>query len=116
MATRRLMLSAITRTNRHQVMAEINDAVMAAGGWVVGHTLFSNMATAFQLMLPSGRIGSFAQTLQALGVRFDEESLAQFGSLPAGAAQAEDEMPISLNVTFVHDEPDLRRDVPAVPG
>jgi hypothetical protein len=44
-----------------------------------------------------------AAAMQALGERAEAEA-------------AEAEVSGSLSVTFIHDEPDLRREIPAVPG
>lgn len=112
----RLMLSAVTRRNRHDAMADINDAVAAAGGWVEGHTLFSNIATTFRVFLPEGRIGAFADAVERLGVHVDAESRGKLASLVRGPSTTDDERALSLNLTFLHDEPDLRREVPMVPG
>lgn len=114
MRPKRLMLSAVTKVGRHQVMADINDAVIGAGGWVVNHTLYANLATVFQLMMPAHRVVAFLEALEELHVRLDSESLAQADVLRGNAN--EDELPLCLNVTFIHNEPDLRREVPAVPG
>lgn len=114
MRPRPITLSAVTRQNRHGVMAEINDAVMASGGWVVNHTLFSNIATVFQLALPPARLAAFADKVNALGVHIDAESWTKIAdAAPAGSGE---EIIVSLTVTFVHDEPDLKRTVPMVPG
>lgn len=112
----RLMLSAVTRRNRHDAMADINDAVAAAGGWVEGHTLFSNIATTFRVFLPEGGIAAFADAVERLGVHIDAESREKLASLSSGQSTGDDERSVSLNLTFIHHEPDLRREVPMVPG
>jgi hypothetical protein len=97
-------------------MADINDRVLAAGGWVSGHTLFSNIATTFQIVLPPDRIGAFAHAVHDAGVQLDAAGLKTIDDLPTESVGPDSESQLSLNVTFVHDEPDLRREVPAVPG
>lgn len=115
MRPQRLMLSAVTWANRHDAMAGINDAVLAAGGWIEGHTLFSNIATTFRIELPEGRIPALAEALETLGILLDDESRDRLAALrpppDKGAERA-----LSLSVTFIHNEPDLRREVPMVPG
>jgi hypothetical protein len=109
------MLSAVTRRNRHEVMTEVNDAVVAAGGWVEGHTLFSNIATTFRTVLPEPAVSAFAAAVVQLGVHLDAESIDAIAAIGSAPRQAT-ERSVTLNVTFVHDEPDLRREVPMVPG
>ncbi|OCW57552.1 hypothetical protein AWJ14_01655 [Hoeflea olei] len=110
-----LMLSAVTRANRHGVMREIDDAAVSCGGWIEGHTLFSNVAATFRFVLPAGGLEAFAARIAAAGLQLDGAGLAALSKRVASAA-ADDELPGALAVTFVHDEPDLRREIPAVPG
>ncbi|KGF68606.1 hypothetical protein LL06_15395 [Hoeflea sp. BAL378] len=115
-----LMLSAVTRTNRHAAMRGIDDIVVSLGGWIEGHTLFSNIAATFRFVLPASALASFAGRVDALGVHIDQAGLAALAARsPAGGEEneaGEAEVAGALSVTFVHDEPDLRREIPAIPG
>lgn len=111
-----LMMSGVTKADRHRVTAEVNDAISAAGGWVINHTLFSNIAITIQCSLLAERLDDFRERVIGAGVRLDDESLARIGAAVAQHASETMDMTASLNVTFIHDEPDLRREVPAVPG
>ncbi|WP_271936698.1 hypothetical protein [Roseofilum reptotaenium] len=56
-----------------------------------------------------------AVTLQETGLQLSQESLEQL--MPAhDSTLKEQELVGTLQITFVHNEPDLRRDIPAVPG
>ena len=113
---KRLALNAVTKRNRFDVMAEIDDAAAGFGGWIAGHTLFSNIATTFQCVVPLRHVAPFGERLAALSLSLDGESKAQLTEQAGSTADPETEVNIALNVTFIHDEPDLRRDVPMVPG
>ena len=82
---------------------------------MVDHTLFSNIAITIRLSLPIGKLGDFRSRLGEAGVRLDDASAEQ-SQIIARDDDGEAEITVSLNITFVHDEPDLRRPVPAVPG
>lgn len=112
----RLMLAAMTKRNRHQAMADLNDAIMATGGWVIDHTLFSNIATTFRAAVPQKQLASFFDSLDSLEIHVDEDGKRDIAALLAENRDGLSEMEISLNVTFIHDEPDIRREVPMVPG
>lgn len=116
MRPRIIMLTGVTHANRHQVTAEINDAVVSSGGWVTDHTFFSNIATNFRMVLAPEGLARFRDLVNAAGVHLDDESEAVISALMAKEKGLPDELPASLNVTFIHNEPDLRREVPAVPG
>ncbi len=111
-----LFLLGITRHERHRVIAEIGEAISAAGGWIVDHTSFSNIAIAIRFSLPPRGLDEWRRRIEASGVRLDEASLAHLRQAFEDALENDEEMSASLNVTFIHDEPDLRQVVPAVPG
>ena len=107
---RLVQLQAITRQNRHEVNRFIFDTVSSLGGWIDDVQMYSNLMSTIRMTLPLGRYGEFAEALTDSGVPVD---------LPEHlAVSSEDtrEQPASLQVTFVHNEPDLRREIPAVPG
>jgi hypothetical protein len=49
-------------------------------------------------------------------VRLDTESLDRLTNAISAAPSHDQEIACALNVTFSHNEPDMRREVPAVPG
>jgi hypothetical protein len=116
MRPRIIMLTGVTHANRHQVTADVNDAVVSSGGWVTDHTFFSNIATNFRMVLAPAGLARFHELVLKAGVHLDEESEAALADLIAKEKGLPEELPASLNVTFIHNEPDLRREVPAVPG
>lgn len=110
------MMSGVSRANRHQVTANINDAISATGGWVINHTLFSNITITIQCSLPAKRLDEFRDQVITAGVRLDDDSIAKCQAMVTKHAAEPIDITASLNITFIHDEPDLRREVPAVPG
>ncbi|MEM7025602.1 MAG: hypothetical protein AAF637_23925 [Pseudomonadota bacterium] len=111
-----LMISATTAGNRQQVTADVSDIIAATGGWIINHTLFSNIAATIQFSLPSQGLDLFRQRVVAAGVRLNNEDLARIRAAIEKHATTLADTTVSLNITFIHDDPDLRREVPAVPG
>ncbi|MDZ5649695.1 hypothetical protein [Nitrospirillum sp. BR 11828] len=116
MRPRPLMLAAITRCERHQATAAVADAIMAAGGWLVDSTQFSNLAMALRFVLPAEGLTPWAAAVAGAGVRLDEDSRARLVAQAAISHTPDTEITAALNLTFLHDEPDLRQTVPAIPG
>lgn len=108
-----LMLSGMTRRNRHEVISGLATLVPSAGGWIVDHALFSNVAATIRSEVPSAGLARFATGLAELDVSLDAESVE---ALSGAAGEENGDRMLSLNLTFVHDEPDLKHPVPAVPG
>jgi len=111
-----LMISGVTKADRHQVTADVNDAISAAGGWVVNHMLFSNIAITIQFSLPSQRFDEFRDQVIAASVKLDDDSLAKIRAVIEKHVPWPVDVTAALNITFVHNEPDLRQVIPAVPG
>jgi hypothetical protein len=103
---RPLLLQAITSADRHQVVAAVNDSLSARAGWVVDAHFFSNKAATIRFTIPRMALQAWLDDLAAARLRLDPTPLPEIGDEIAG----------SLSITFLHDEPDLVRDIPAVPG
>ena len=109
-----LMISGFTKHNRHQVTTDVTDAILGAGGWVAHHTLFSNIAITIQFALPADGFETFLRRIAEAGVHLDADSEDRVSRATAPRAARTGDIVTTLNVTFLHDEPDLRREVPAV--
>ncbi|WP_049974705.1 hypothetical protein [Azospirillum sp. B4] len=116
MRPRILTLSAITRRERHQATQAVIDAITDAGGWLADSTQFSNMAMALRFAVPAAGVVAWAGALAAAGVRLDTDSQARLAECGASCLSPDAEIPAALNLTFLHEEPDLRQAVPAIPG
>ena len=110
------MIVGVARAGRHQVTADVSDAISSTGGWVINHALFSNIAITIQFSLPSQRLAEFQDRVVAAGVRLDADSMGKIQAMLRKHAAKPLDITASLNITFKHDEPDLRREIPAVPG
>jgi hypothetical protein len=65
--------------------------------------------------VPNTKLDRLAASLQGTGLDLSQESLEQL--MPANNSTfKEKELVGTLQITFVHNEPDLLREVPAVPG
>ena len=111
-----LTLSGIAKRDRNRVISDINAAISASGGWIVNHTLFSNMAITLQMELPCSGLEKFQNHLSLAEVVLQDESCLDLGKMILKQSLVSEDIKTSLNVTFIHDEPDVRRQVVAVPG
>ncbi|MFN4311384.1 MAG: hypothetical protein ACK4FK_12430 [Ferrovibrio sp.] len=107
MRPRPLLLQAVTKADRHLAVAATNDSLLTYGGWIVDSHFFSNKAATIRLVIPANRLPDWLDQLNQAGLKFDPID---------PPPQADGEISISLSITFIHDEPDLARDIPAVPG
>ena len=94
------------------------DAIGAAGGWLVDAWLYSNKSVTLLFELPSARLERLRTALLTTGLSLDPESLARLGA--AGErerhAPAPRDVTGTLSITFVRQSGDVRRTIPSVPG
>ncbi|OKH87268.1 hypothetical protein [Thalassospira sp. TSL5-1] len=110
-----LVFQAITSRDRHLVVRQVQDALTLARGWVDDAHFYSNKMTTIRFTLAAGDLPVFRTTLQEYGVMIEDVTRPGIG---AGVASLPDDAEISgsLQITFLHNEPDLKQVIPAVPG
>lgn len=112
-----LQLNATTRSPRHQVIELAKDAITAGGGWILDFTLFSNVSICLNFELPVNQVNRLRDALLTTDLWWSESSLQAFEDFAAPSLQEEPpDLRGTLQITFIHDEPDLRIPVPMVPG
>jgi len=112
--SRFLRINATTSEDRFALTAAVRDAVSAAGGWVTDFRQFSNVSVCVNFELESQHVQGLRQKLERCSLALTRESLQSLeeaGREPSGAA-----LIATLQVTFVHEEPDVLTPPPAVPG
>ncbi len=106
-----LQLSATTRVQRHDATARAEDLIHRCGGWIVDFSLFSNIMTVLRFELPVARLAEVARGLAEADIHLDEQSQEALRAMTG-----EGDVFGTLQLTFIHGEPDLRREVPPIPG
>ena len=93
-------------------------AISVSGAWVVDVKLFSNVSVCFSFEVPGGRLEQFQQALAATDLHFTNDSMDSLASPLDGdsAGSLDADIAGTLQITFVHNEPDLRIEVPRIPG
>ncbi len=96
--------SIFTSANRNTAISQVCDAVSEASGWIVDQSFFSNIAATVNFELPSSSLQKFQAALREKGLKTHIE-----GDLPVADAT---DVRGTVSLTFSHQEPDLKRDVP----
>jgi hypothetical protein len=116
-----LRLNGITICNRHEMISRAKEAILKGGGFITDFHMFSNLSICLNFELPARKIDSFYAALKATGLGLTEESqelLAEYSKRleQLGEEAGASEVAGTLEITFIHDEPDLRIEVPPIPG
>jgi hypothetical protein len=110
-----LRLDGFTKAERIQMTARVSEAINQAGAWITDFHLYSNILICINFEVPSANLDRLAASVQETGLHLSQESLDQL--IPANdLTLKEKELVGTLQITFVHNEPDLLREIPAVPG
>ncbi len=120
MPQRFIFLDGHTRDDRNTVLDQVKGAINRAG-WLLEFTLFSNSAVALVFELELGRVAVLDEELKKTRLHLGDKSRHTLdGCVGALEALDEEQRRASLiglmHITFVHHDPDLRREVPKVPG
>ncbi|MEH6632789.1 MAG: hypothetical protein V7776_18375 [Halopseudomonas aestusnigri] len=98
-------VSIMTSMERNAAISKVSDAISNSGGWIVNHTLLSNVAATLNFELPSEETEGLLLHLEELSFHPDVD-----GDVPQGK---EGDLRGQITLTFIHNNPDLKRDVPA---
>ena len=108
-----LRINGTTRLNRDEMIARARTAITDSGGWILDAKLFSNVSINLSFEIPANRIGSLRDALALIDLHLTTSSL---GSIAQHRSDEQSDFAGSLQITFIHNEPDLRIQVPAIPG
>jgi hypothetical protein len=101
-----LRLEATVHIERHSALSAAAESILAIGGWIISHTLFSDVMAVVNFEFPADRSSQMIHTLASHGITVTPIPLEIIGP-------AETEIVGQLTLTFAQGSGDLRRDVPA---
>ncbi len=95
-----LHLQGCTRVERHALVEVVEEAIRATGGWILDFNQYSNISLVLEMEVPPRRLRELVRLLQAGGITFRPVP-------ELSPAEEEDAVLGTLQITLVHDEPDL---------
>lgn len=109
-----IRLTAVTSADRNAIISKVSSAVTEECAWIDDVNFFSNIAVALRFVIPSSSGSTLVQLLSAQPLQLDSNGVRELNALTAH--ETREEIACSLQITFFHTEPDLRRHIPRVPG
>jgi hypothetical protein len=109
-----LRLSGFTKAERLHMTDRVSEAIAQSDAWITDFHIYSNVSICINFEVPIAQLNQLATALQETGLHLSEDSMQQLAhphQLPL-----KQELTGTLQITFIHNEPDLLREVPAVPG
>lgn len=112
---KRVNIITVTQAERQSVVGAIGQAVGDVGGWVDDVNFFSNISIALRSYIPSRKLVELGYKLVEIGLKIEPKDFANLEDAAATNSPGF-EVLCSMQITFFHNEPDLRREIPSVPG
>ncbi|MBK7407607.1 MAG: hypothetical protein IPL49_14885 [Saprospirales bacterium] len=109
--TKKFNWSGFTKQERMEVIDEIEELVRGSGGWITDHQMFSNFSINITIEIPLENAKVLYLKLEKL-LRMD---LLKDHDDPF-TLTGEEESKVFLHVHFIHEKPDLKMEIPEVPG
>lgn len=116
MVISQLRINAVTRENRNEMISRVKEVMTGSGAWVLDVKQFSNVSVCFNFEIPAHKAPRLRDALVEVGLRLLAESDDSVSSNFGQAASERADVAGTLQITFMHNEPDLRIEVPAIPG
>ena len=113
MAVPFLELHVLTKRRSYEILPSLKDAIVAAGGWVTGYREFSNRAVCVNFEIEERHCQDLFSRLRTTGCVLDPRTIQ---SLSEVAPHGERTCMGTLQVTLLHDDPDQKTHIPAIPG
>ena len=110
-----LRLDGFTRAEQIGMTNRVSEAINRAGAWITDFHLYSNILICINFQVSFANLARLSATLQETGIQLSQESLEQLMSAHDPMVK-EQELLGTLQITFIHNEPDLLRDIPAFSG
>lgn len=115
-----LQLNGMTTVERHTMIERVKAALAASGAYILNFHMFSNVSLVLEFEIPLDQLTRLGPAIHTTGLRLEQRSqelLDEWDQQTAarGAVESRD-LPGTLQITFIHNEPDLIVEVPMVPG
>lgn len=105
-------LSAVTCAERNSALHEVREAISAVGGWIDEVNFFSNISVALRFYIAHHSGHELIRLFGDIPLRLDRIGVDDLLS----KRSTDHELLCSMQITFFHSEPDLKRHIPKVPG
>ncbi len=110
-----LRLQGFTRADRIQLTTDVSQAISRSGAWITDFHQYSNVLICINFEVPCSDVQKLSEALQQTNLKLSEDSLVQLMQ-DVNSSSNNIDLVGTLQITFIHDEPDLFREIPAVPG
>lgn len=95
---------------------DAKEVITVSGGWITDYRMFSNRSICLQFEIASDGVMKLYNSLNQTRLHLTDDTHESFASLSVGLSNGSlpgnTDLKGTLQITFVHDEPDLILDIP----
>lgn len=109
-------IAGITKENRNNMIDFAVSCINSGSGWVMNHTMFSNAAICINFEIEAKDVGKLLKRLNTNGLSLIKESIELAEIFPENIEEKDKGKEImgAINITFVHNNPDLIITAPSI--
>jgi hypothetical protein len=111
-----IQLNGVTTIARHDMISRVKNAFLKGGGYILDFHMFSNISICINFEVPLGNIGALYSSRRETSLRLNQESHDLLAGCCAQLPGEKSSVAGTLQITFIHNEPDLRIECPPIPG
>ncbi|MFC4099382.1 hypothetical protein [Paenibacillus xanthanilyticus] len=110
-----LRLNAVWHGNRHAGIEEAKLHIREAGGWIIDFKPLSNRSICLLFEIEPQDVRRLLHILPTINIQYEAETIETLTLLSdkPKSERRDADLKGTLQLTFMHDEPDLIMDVPA---
>lgn len=114
MAQKFIRINSHTTENRHEMINKVKDALSHSRAIIINFKMFSNRSICFFIEISNRDIHQLYINIQQTGLVIDQESHIQIKEYLDQQKPIDKEFDIfgTIEITFIHNDPDLRIEVP----
>jgi hypothetical protein len=110
-----LRINGLTRENRHEVLSHVKQAVSDGNGWITNFYQYSNLSVCINFEIELKNVAKLNKEIRKTNLLISDETEKAFAELMM-MPESSEEIFGTIQIGFVHDEPDLRIECPPIPG
>lgn len=110
-----LRINGLTRENRHEILSRVKQAVSDGNGWITNFYQYSNLSVCINFEIELKNVAKLNQEIRKTNLLLSDETekaIAELTLIP----ESSEEVFGTIQIGFVHDEPDLRIECLPIPG
>lgn len=116
MISKSIRIIGSTKDNRNKIIGDLNEVILKSGAWVLDFKVFSNKSINILFEIPVRNVHKLHQNLLEINIKLNQESHNILKNTDDNQKKLSDDSIFdligTLQITFIHNDTDMRIKVP----